>query len=525
MLQSKRYEIFQVGEQRFEGAANAKPALPGDIVEVEGGRVATIVKRGNHKGLVGVLEVASKARYGFTKRGAPIYLFTPWNEAYPQLYVGSTVADTSKNLLVVVDVLDWDSTSNLPRGDCREVLGPCGDLPTEEAGLARHACPAPWKLKEVGCLAERAIPPLPPSRNMGTTFHVDPPGCRDIDDAITIWPITEEEWEVRIHIADVATLLATNPWLHKAASLGQTLYRDGAVVAGMLPAVAEEACSLLPHERRRTLTLAFHIFDCGIVFDVQWLYEEIVVTESYTYESVLDSAHAPALKMVATALKGSATHDPHEWIEQLMLFYNREAAAVLQKAKKGILRKHSEPDWNLLSRLEGYQQVGVPEYLAYRAGEYCAATDANPQHWGLDAELYTHASSPIRRWADCVNQTVLLNHLFSAGLPDLPGAEPAALNAVAKRGRGYERDLFFVRTLLGGAAPTPLGIVVEVNPTTKLVKVWVDAWKRLVHAKKPLDGWAEEPIPGEVRRLSVYYDPSARNWKRRMVLQLHLSSA
>ncbi len=525
MLQSTRYETFQVGREHFGGAANAKPALPGDIVELEGGRVAAIVKRKSHKGLVGVLEVASKARYGFTKRGAPIYLFTPWNEAYPQMYVGSTVADTTKNLVVIVDFLDWDADANLPRGDCREILGPCGDLPTEEAALARHACPAPWKLKEVGCLVERATPPLPPNRILGTTFHVDPPGCRDIDDAITMWPITEEEWEVHIHIADVATLLATNPWLHKAASLGQTLYKDGAVVAGMLPAVAEEACSLLPFERRRTLTLAFRIFEWGQISDTRWLYEEIEVTESYTYETVLGSAHAPTLKMVATVLKGSATHDPHEWIEQLMLFYNREAAATLQKVGKGILRKHSEPDWDLLSRLEGYQQAGVPEYLAYRAGEYCSATDPEPKHWGLNTPLYTHASSPIRRWADCVAQTVLLNHLFSAGLPDLPGAEPAALNALAKRGRGYERDLFFVRTLLGGEVPKPLGVVVEVDQATKRVKVWVDAWKRLVYAKKPLDGWVEEPVPGEVRRLSVYYDPSARNWKRRMVLQLHLSSA
>lgn len=524
MLQTKDFKIFKVGSETIVGAANVRPALPGDTVEVENGRVAAIVKRAahNHKNLVGVLEVAAKTRYGFTKRGAPIYLFTPWDESYPQMYVGSTIAAADKNMLVVVDFLDWEAGTNLPRGDCREVLGPCGDLPTEEAGLVRHACGAPWKLKDVGALAERAALPLPPVRTMGTTFHVDPPGCRDIDDAITMWQVSEEEWEVHIHIADVATLLATNPWLHKAATIGQTIYKDGAVVAGMLPAVAESVCSLLPFERRTTLTLAFRILDSSIILEKQWLYEEVKVTESYDYSTVLESKHAAPLRAVATALKGSPCEDPHEWIEQLMLFYNAEAAKVLQKAGQGLLRRHAEPDMEMLSRLEGYGKSEVPPFLAYRSGEYCVATDADTRHWGLDTEVYCHASSPIRRWADCVNQTALLNILFSAGLQALPGTDAAALNALAKRAKAYERDLFFVRMILGVKERHVKGLVLDVDPATRRAKVWVPAWLRVVKAQPSFESMSATAVPGQRVSMSLYFDPLQRNWKRRMVIGMHL---
>lgn len=524
MLQTKDYRLFRVGDETILGADRVRPALPGDIVEVEGGRVAAIVRRAAHahRGLVGVLEVAAKTRYGFTKRGAPIYLFTPWNESYPQMYVGSTIADTSKNVLAIVDFLDWDPMTNMPRGDCREVLGPCGDLATEEIALLRHACPAPWKPKEVGGLDERAAVPHPASQIMGPTFHVDPPGCRDIDDAISYWRLPDGETEVHIHIADVATLLATNPWLHKAAVIGQTLYRDGAVIAGMLPATAEAACSLLPFQRRKTLTLAFRIMNWSLIGGLRWLYEEVEVTESYTYETVLTSPHAAVLKEIATALKGSASHDPHEWIEQLMLFYNAEAAKVLRDAGQGLLRRHSKPDWEMLSRLEGYQQVGVPEFLAYKSGEYCAATETDVKHWGLDTAVYTHASSPIRRWADCVNQTALLNILFRAGMPALCGADAVTLNGLAKRAKAYERDLFFVRTLFNPAERHIRGIVIEVDVETCRAKVWVPAWRRLINARPSYESMAAYASPGQIVSMSTYYDAGQRNWKRRMVIGMHL---
>ena len=344
-LLSKRYETFEVGSVKFEGAGNARPALPGDRVVVEQGRVVSLVERADHTGLVGVLEVASSTRYGFTARGTPIYLFVPWNKDYPPFYVGSTYTDRSQNILVIVDLEHWDASANCPRGSCRRVIGPCGDIDAEEAALLCHACPKPWKTARLPILDA----PLPPreggSKYTGPTFHVDPPGCRDIDDAISITK-TGNTIDLRIHITDVGSYLVTNPWLTKAATLGQTLYKDGRVVAGMFPAPVEEALSLLPFSPRMTLTLHIIFEDVEgmlIVRSKEWLQEEIEVKESYTYESIKMSDYAELLKEVTSALSYRSLEDPHEWIEQLMLTYNMEVAAILKKAGRGILRRHSPP--------------------------------------------------------------------------------------------------------------------------------------------------------------------------------------
>jgi hypothetical protein len=75
------------------------------------------------------------------------------------------------------------------------------------------------------------------------------------------------------------------------------------------------------------------------------------------------------------------------------------------------------------------------------------------------------------------------------------------LNAIAKRAKAYERDLAFVRVLLGGAK--------EVDGIAGLGRVWIPAWGKLVKGE-----FGTGPV-----RLSVFCDAEKRNWKRRMVLR------
>jgi len=525
VLKSKRYEKFQVGAIAFEGAAAARPALPGDTVTLVGGKVAVVEKRAEHKNIVGVLEMASKTKYGFTARGAPIYLFSPYDESYPPFYVGSTHEDKSKNVLALVDLEHWDASANCPRGSCRQILGPCGDLAAEEEALLWAVRRNPWK---ASAKYPKLAPPLPPNEGgvkcLGKTFHVDPEGCRDIDDAITLAK-DGDIITLKIHIADVGSYLLTNPWLLEAAERGQTVYKDGKVVGGMFPPQVEEAFSLLPFQPRMTLTLKLVFEDCdGFIFvkDKRWQQEEIVVEESYTYETFKMSDHVELLKEVCDALAHEdLPDDPHAWIEQLMLTYNMEFAAVLKERGLGVLRRHSAPRWELLSQLEG-MRLNIPQHLAYASGEYCEATATDVSHWGLGLISYCHASSPIRRWADCLNQLCMLHLLFH---PDYqpPIADVSALNASAKEIKRYERDLFFLRTLLTAKKGEQLSvraiILANIDVNSKL-KLWVDSWKRILTVTPPVNGWEFEPGVGMKMNLKFFLDPTKRNWKRRLVYRL-----
>ncbi len=558
ILATDDYEHFRVQTEEgsvvreFDGAAAAARAFPGDEVRlVEGGggsqvelaahsggmhgrRYATVelVRRAASKlFLVGTLELNSKSRYGITSRGVLRYKFMPYDAAYPPFFVGCSSKDTTQNLLARIQFDDWPASSTCPIGVLVQTFGAAGDLAAEEEALLIHYAPVRWTRQDVSILPVAAgLPPLTPSSVAYVdstdlcTFHVDPPGCRDIDDAISFSPVLDSAaYLVKLHIADVASWLKAYPVLAgPAAAAGQTLYRDGVAVRPMFPAaLSEGAMSLLPGELRRAWTLNFLWGGGQSQGAPWWTHDEIRVKESYTYESVLGSPHADLLSAVASTLAGRALTDPHEWIEHMMLFYNRSAAEELKRHGVGVLRRHAAPD---IERLEALRGLGLPaERMAMRAGSYCLAAEEDTVHWGLGAAVYCHASSPIRRWADCINQAALAAALHnSLDARPTPFQAVVALNAAARRAKGYERDLRYVRALLGAAAAEVHdGVVVEPGRQSRdgMAKaehgrIWVPYLDRLVRA----DTGSYQA--GDAVHVRFFCDAAKRNWKGRLVVRV-----
>jgi exoribonuclease R len=518
-LETKNYETFRIGDTIITDAKTVRPALPGDLVSLDDSGKLVIERRTRHTGLVGTIEMGSAVKYGFTSRGTPIYLFVPWNESYPPFYVGSS-NKSKENMLAIVDYESWDKQANCPRGACRTIIGPCGDLAAEQAALVHHASPHPWKKSLLPpTLFPRAVAPPDTTLLFAPTFHVDPPGCKDIDDALTLVVQADGQIAVHIHIADVATLLGSNESLWRAAEIGQTLYTDGRVQVGLFPPLVEESLSLIPGLARPTLTLRL-LWDpaTGLISRTQWQHAQIIVKDSFTYESVVNSDHAPLLQAFCVALGGPDTTDSHEWIAQTMLYYNRAAASIIREARTGVLRCHSAPQQAVLDRISRFSTV--PNFLAYSSGAYCAADTTGPtEHWGLGAALYCHASSPIRRFADCINQTSMMNALFGYGIA-VPTHSIDDLNAAEKAVKSYERDLFFVRRLLtlGTGIDPESGVIVDMSG--EKVSLWVEPWKRIVRVRRPLDGWGFEPTIGLTVVLKAHANYTKRNWKRRLTLCL-----
>lgn len=498
-LITKDYNTFRIGDVEIVGARLMNTALPGDTVKVLSLSHVEIVERADHSRIVGILELTAKVRFGMTSRGAPICRFSPFSESYPPFYVGCSQKDVSQNMLAVVEFSEWKD-STCPRGTLVQMIGPAGDLAAEEQALAFHASPLRWKNME-------ALVEPPPSNNhvRGNTFHVDPPGCKDIDDAITLTPMEGGKTRVQIHIADVASWLTANPFLaEKASKISQTLYRDGEAIRPMFPAeLSEDTFSLLPGALRRVLTLSF-IWD-KVPTDFAWSHDMIRVSQGFTYYSVTKSIFANDLEKICSGLAGRPVTDSHEWIEQLMLLYNREAAKILREAGRGVLRRHKGRDEE---RFSAYAALGLPaERLATAAGEYCDAAAAETRHWGLGQDVYCHASSPIRRWADCLNQMVLLQ-IVSGTAAAPPPSEIDYMNTRSKAFKAYERDITFARAIIGAEKKEVDGIVADPG------RVWVAAWGRIVKMD------TADSVSGAPVRVKFFCDATKRNWKRRMVLAL-----
>lgn len=432
--------------------------------------------------LVGVLELASKYRYGLTSRGAPLFLFKPYDQTQPDYHVGSTERDLTRNQIALVD----PSSEN--RGTLVRLFGPVGDPDAEHAALLQHYAPSPPKATEIpesdtGDDENR----IPIDAASGwTTFHIDPPGCRDIDDAVAYNHATRS-WAITI--ADAAASVPIDSALDKAArAIGATFYNiEGRALRPMLPAILSEgAASLLPGERRRGLTL--FISPSGEeTFALSW----ITVVHSFTYDGFGRSDLAYDLQI---------SRDPHSWIEELMIRYNRAAAAILRKANTGVLRVQAAAVQTLWAKID--PALG---FLAAEAAAY-EATDAGKEQNHASLGLYCHASSPLRRYADLVNQRALKAIL--RGGPTA-GADVDHLNARAKANKRWTRDLTFMTHVTPGRVHTIEVIWLQAEAK---IRVWVPAWKRIITLRHE-----ERHATGYIGEIRIFCDPTRRNWKQRIL--------
>jgi exoribonuclease R len=140
------------------------------------------------------------------------------------------------------------------------------------------------------------------------------------------------------------------------------------------------------------------------ITNIKWFESIIENNRSYTYEEYQQTPSFP-LQEIASILADRDVTDSHEWVEQMMLLYNKEAAIQLKHAKMGILRTHSEPNRQKLAEYE--QHLPDLTHFAYSSAEYCLAEETDTYHYGLETDAYTHTTSPIRRYADLINQRVL----------------------------------------------------------------------------------------------------------------------
>jgi hypothetical protein len=136
--------------------------------------------------------------------------------------------------------------------------------------------------------------------------------------------------------------------------------------------------------------------------------------------------------------------------------------------------------------------------------------------------MYCHATSPIRRYADLVNQRVLRAHILQKPVEIQP-PNIAWLNQRQKELKSYERDLFFLKQVLSidsCAANTVSAIVVT---TTPVVKLWITSWKRLIKWDSTVEQISDHIQPGSILQLSYFANPQNRSWKERIVFRIDLN--
>ena len=551
ILHTKDYQKFElraveefVEPIEFDDANYANGCFVGDRVTWDAFNGCRLVERADHPVLAGILELKGKVKYGVTSRGIPLYLFQPHRREYPNIVVGCSESVLTHNKLALVRVDEMTpSGRSLPRGTLEKILGNCGDARVERLALLWAYTPFVMPDELSSLKPERSqkrreyeLRPSTPEN----TFHIDPPECKDVDDVISIDKAENGNWRVWITISDVAEWIDPRSNLDNfAKNAGATTYENGVPIRPMLPqAYSEGVCSLLPGEKGLGISLIME-WDGKELGDLMFLKTVVNVKRSYTYEQANAETTTTfrVLKDITTLLMGHENPDSHQIIEALMILYNREVATLLRKKEVGILRRHDASD---IAKWDKFQSM-APECmpLAFKAASYCTVEHQDVYHSGLGVSAYCTATSPIRRYADLVNQRILKCFLGMSNQDIIyPDVTVAHLNKRQKELKQYERDLFFITNMFPNERRVIQGVILDWKPlgdTRIAFHVYIPTWKRILtwrttgkivdnrvkcvlfHKQVASETYLEELM---VLKFEIYWNPQGRYWKDKLILRL-----
>ncbi|XP_033045581.1 DIS3-like exonuclease 1 isoform X5 [Trachypithecus francoisi] len=217
-----------------------------------------------------VVTFPSKEEVQSQGKNAQKILVTPWDYRIPKIRISTQQAEALQDFRVVVRIDSWESTSVYPNGHFVRVLGRIGDLegeiatilvensisviPFSEAQMCEMPVNTPENPWKVSREEEQKRKDL---RKSHLVFSIDPKGCEDVDDTLSIRTLNNGNLELGVHIADVTHFVAPNSYIDIEARTRATTYYLADRRYDMLPSVlSADLCSLLGGVDRSNKTLA-----------------------------------------------------------------------------------------------------------------------------------------------------------------------------------------------------------------------------------------------------------------------------
>ncbi len=217
---------------------------------------------------------------------------------------------------------------------------------------------------------------------------IDPVTARDHDDAISLERLPNGNWQVGVHIADVAEYVKSDSSIDKEAQKRAFTQYLPWTAAPMLPhRLSSDLCSLLEGKDRFAFSCMMEVDGMGEVKHYEFVESMIRVAKFYAYEEAQKQKDEgdETLKLLdtfANILKDKRRRDgfidfqfpearveldengvpkriyagehlaSHSWIEECMLLANQVTAMFLTKNKiPGHFRVHEQPDLDVVSTL------------------------------------------------------------------------------------------------------------------------------------------------------------------------------
>ncbi|KAG7194775.1 exosome catalytic subunit dis3 [Scheffersomyces spartinae] len=499
-------------------------------------KVVGIVRRSWRYYVGQIAPTSVSAEHGHSSKSCFVILMDP---LLPKIRIQTRKAHELLGQRIVVAVDTWPSNSKYPQGHFVRTLGEIESAEAEtEALLLEHDVEyRPFSKSVLDCLPSEGDNWVVPEKLDGDeqlkkrvdlrdklVCSIDPPGCVDIDDALHAKPLSNGNYEVGVHIADVTHFVKPGTALdNEGAARGTSVYLVDKRIDMLPMLLGTNLCSIKPYVERFAFSVIWELDEDANIVDVRFMKSIIKSREAFSYEKAqirIDDAtqtdeltnsmrillklskklkqqriDAGALNLASPEVKvhmDSETSDPGEveikklletnsLVEEFMLLANISVARKIYDAypQTAMLRRHAPPPATNFEALNDMLNVRKPgmsvslessksladsldrcedpkdpyfntllRIMATRcmmAAEYFSSGSYGyPEfrHYGLAVDIYTHFTSPIRRYCDVVAHRQLAGAIGYENL-DLSHRDKSKMEMIVKNINRRHRNAQF----------------------------------------------------------------------------------
>ncbi len=331
----KAYVITEkAGEDIFIAANNTGQALHDDQV-----KVYLFPKRKNHKTEGQIVEIIERRKtdyVGVISISRQFGFLVPDSSTMPvDIFVPKESLNKAKNgEKVIVRITEWPEESKNPFGEVIKVLGMPGDNNVEmQSILAEYNFPLEFP-KEVEKEVEKMGHGITASE-IGRrrdfrevhTITVDPGDAKDFDDALSLRKLDNGNWEVGVHIADVAHYVREGSHTDlEAQNRGTSIYLVDRTIPMLPEKLSNNICSLRPNEEKLCFAAVFEMND------------EAEILNEWIGKTVIKSARRYAYEEVQTVIEGGEG----DYKEEILVLHELASKLRSMRMKAGSINFHSE---------------------------------------------------------------------------------------------------------------------------------------------------------------------------------------
>ncbi|MGZ4789717.1 MAG: ribonuclease R family protein [Terriglobales bacterium] len=236
--------------------------------------------------------------------------------------------DNLEGVVVDVEITEWPTPTQQPRGRVVEILGYEDDFGVDvEIIIRKHHLPHrfPVEVLDEAQAFDNVIPALQLKHRRDyrklPIVTIDGETARDFDDAVTVRRLSNGNFELQVHIADVAEYVTEESPIDREARLrGTSVYFPDRAIPMLPVELSTDLCSLRPHVDRLVLSCVMEIDHQGEI--VRYVVNEGVIrsADRMTYTDVNAILEGDA--KLREKYKGKV--DLFELMKELAMILNRK---------------------------------------------------------------------------------------------------------------------------------------------------------------------------------------------------------